>query len=89
MPNIAMNADQTKSNEPTPEQLMRLLDFQIEAQRARRASAPQRRGIFLAAGVLFIIFAAVASLILLSDMVRDLPRPDREIERPPAAENSQ
>jgi hypothetical protein len=89
MPNIAMNAEQNKSNEPTPEQLMRLLDFQIEAQRARRAAIPQRGGMFVAAGLLFIIFAAVASLILLSDMIPNLPRVNREIERPPAAENSQ
>ena len=89
MPNIVMNAEQNKSCEPTPEQLVRLLDFQIEAQRARRAAIPQRGGMFVAAGLLFIIFAVVASLMVLSDMIPNVPKGNREVERHPAAENSQ
>jgi hypothetical protein len=86
MPNIAMSPEQTKSTEPTPEQLMRLIDLQIEAQRARRAQKPKNRATFIAVGLLFIIFAAFASLMLLSQMVQDLPHPERASE--PAFEAS-
>ena len=88
MPNIAMNPEQTKSSEPTPEQLMRMIDLQIEAQRARRSQAPSKRGALLAAGVLFIIFAAFASLMLLLQKVQDLPRPERRVEPPVAPQDS-
>jgi hypothetical protein len=89
MPNIAMNADQNKSSEPTPEQLLQLMDFQIEAQRARRAALPQRGGTFLAAGLLFIIFAVVASLMALSSLIPSLERENRSSDSPSAPENSQ
>jgi hypothetical protein len=89
MPNIAMNDEQNKSIEPTPDQLLRMLVVQIAAQRSKRTSTPQQRGAYLAAGVLIIIFAAFASLIVLSDLARNLPRQNRDAGKSYDAENSQ
>jgi hypothetical protein len=84
-----MNAEQNKSNDLTPEQLLVLMDLQIEAQRAKRASMPQRGGMFVAAGILFIIFATVASLIVLSNLLPSVKPSKSDSGRPQELENSQ
>jgi hypothetical protein len=71
MPN--MSDDQTKSAEPTPEQLLKLLDLQIAAKRERRAATPSRRGALIAVALVVIICGALVALLILQQMIADLP----------------
>jgi hypothetical protein len=68
---------ETETPQATPEQLLQLLDSQLAMQRAERASAGRNRVAFLIGGVLFIIIGAGIALLILSQMLSDLPhRPD-------------
>jgi hypothetical protein len=61
----------------TPEELLRLIDAQIVAQRSHRTKASRNRATILAFGLLFIILAAGGALLVLNQMLLDLRQPDR------------
>ena len=69
-----MNPDETKSDQPTPEQLLKLLDQQISEQRKRRKNTPARRALLLMVGFTIIFGGLLAALLLFQHMAQDLPR---------------
>ena len=71
----------------TPEQLLQMLDTQLAMQRAQRGTGGRHRAMLLAGGVLFIIIAAGVALLVLAQMLSDLPARDRHASAPPAAGN--
>ncbi|HEY3901061.1 MAG TPA: hypothetical protein VGM54_20785 [Chthoniobacter sp.] len=60
------------SPEPTPEQLVQLLDAQLAAHRSQRTKSGRNRAIILVSGVLFIVVAAGAALLILDQMLMDM-----------------
>lgn len=89
MPDMSNNPQPSKPAEPTPEQLLKLLDLQIAASRSRRDQAPARRGLGISVALLLIIVAIVGALLILQQMVSDLPAPSRTNEMPVEATKSQ
>jgi len=75
MPNMSETPHQTQSPQPTPEQLMQLLDLQIAMQRAKRKGGRKHRATLIVGGVLLILAVTFAALFILQQMVGDLPRP--------------
>jgi hypothetical protein len=69
-----MKPDEIKSDQATPEELLKQLDEQIVQQRKRRKNTPIRRAILLTGGLLFIIGGLLAALLFFQYMTRDLPR---------------
>lgn len=67
---------QTESPQPTPEQLLRMLDMQMTQERTKRAGKTRNRGIFLVVGLVFIFVAACAALMVAQNMLMDLKNPD-------------
>jgi hypothetical protein len=63
-----------ESTSQTPEQLLRLLDTQLDAQRARRKKPERNRVSFLVSSVLIIMAAAAVALMMLEQMLADSPR---------------
>jgi hypothetical protein len=63
-----------ESTPQTPEQLLRLLDAQLDAQRARRKKPERNRLAFLVSSVLVIMAAAAVALMILEQMLIDSPR---------------
>jgi hypothetical protein len=61
-------------NSETPEQLLRLLDTQLAAQRAQRKKPERNRAIFLVSSVLIIMAAAAVALMMLEQMLVNSPR---------------
>jgi len=72
MPNMTEAPHQTKSPEPTPEQLLQLLDVQIQSQRAKRGGGRKNRATFLVCGLLLILGGLFAALLVLQQMAGDL-----------------
>jgi hypothetical protein len=72
MPNMTETPHQTKSSEPTPEQLMQLLDLQITSQRSKRKGGTKRRGLLLVSGLILILGLMFGALFVLQQMVGDL-----------------
>jgi hypothetical protein len=62
------------STSQTPEQLLRLLDAQLAAQRARRKKPERNRAVFLVSSLLIIVAAAAVALMILEEMVVNSPR---------------
>ena len=65
---------ETRTCEPTPEQLIKLLDCRLELARQKRATennAPRRTAL-LVGGVLLIVAACCAALLVLQQMLSDL-----------------
>ena len=58
----------------TPEQLLRLLDAQLAAQRARRKKPGRNRAVFLVSSLLIIVAAAAVALMMLEEMLVNSPR---------------
>ena len=79
----------SKTNEPTPEQLLKLIDVQIATARARRRETPRRRALVAVSAILLIVLGLLAALLILQQMVADLPRGARKAEPPAATRNSQ
>jgi hypothetical protein len=69
---------ETQSSDPTPEQLVQLLDAQLAAHRSQRGKSHRNRAIILVSGILLIVAAAGAALLILDQMLMDL----RENGRP-------
>jgi uncharacterized membrane protein len=63
---------ETETHEATPEQLLQILDAQLVSQRSHKAAASRNRAMILVAGVLFIVGAAGAALMVLGQMLEDL-----------------
>src|SRR5688572_13156876 len=70
----AMKPDETKTDQPTPEQLLKMLDQQIADQRKRKKSTPTRRALLLMVGFVIIFGGLVAALLLFQYMMQELPR---------------
>ena len=51
---------------------MQLLEQQLHSQRSQRAGVSRNRAIILVVGLLFIVVAAGASLLVLDQMLSDL-----------------
>ena len=68
--------NETRTTQPTPEQLVKLLDAQLTLTRARRAADPEpRRAALVVGGLLLIVGACCAALLVLQQMLSDLQRP--------------
>jgi hypothetical protein len=64
-----------------------MLDAQLAAQRSHHAKSGRNRATILVAGVLFILVAAGAALLILNQMLMDLRDGSRPIT-PPTTANS-
>jgi hypothetical protein len=69
-----MKPDETKSDQATPEQLLKMLDDQIAIQRKRKKNTAARRAIFLTVGLLVILGGLLGAIMLFQQKVQDLPR---------------
>ena len=76
-----------ETTQGTPEQLLQILDARMAMQRAQRGPAGRNRAMLLAGGVLFIIIAAGVALMVLSQMLAELPQNGRHASSPTAAGN--
>jgi hypothetical protein len=63
---------QIESHQPTPEQLMQMLDLQLAGERAKRAGRSRNRAMILVFGVIGIIAAGGIALIVAQQMLMDL-----------------
>jgi hypothetical protein len=70
---------ETETTQSTPEQLLQMLDAQLVAQRSHRAQSGRNRAIILVVGILFIVVAASAALLVLDQMLMDMPHGDRPL----------
>ena len=61
----------------TPEELLQMLDARLALQRAQRGTNGRNRALLLAGGVLFILIGAGVALMVLSQMLADLPQNGR------------
>ena len=64
---------ETETAQATPEQLLQMLDAQLAMQRAQRDQPGRNRAMLLVGGVLFIVIAAGVALLVLAQMLADLP----------------
>jgi hypothetical protein len=64
--------NQTETAQPTPEQLLKLLDLQLARERTRREKKSRNRASFLVAGILVIIVAAAVSLLVAQQLLAEL-----------------
>ena len=63
---------QTGTDQPTPEQLILLLDAQLAAGRGKRGPRSRNRAIILVGGILFITLIGGISLMIAQQMMLDL-----------------
>ena len=61
-----------ESQDATPEQLLQMLDAEMAAHRSQREKSGRNRATVLVAGVLFIVCAAGAALLILEQMLTDM-----------------
>ena len=65
--------NETRIPQATPEQLVKLLELQLSAKRGSRTEdTGSRRGVLLAGGLLFIVAACGAALLILQYLLSDL-----------------
>ena len=76
-----------ETTQATPEQLLQILDARLAMQRARGGPSARNRAMLLAGGVLFILIAAGVALVVLSQMLADLPQHGRHAAAPTASGN--
>ena len=70
--------DETRTTQPTPEQLVKLLDAQLNLTRSKRTADPApRRVALLVGGLLLIVGGCCAALLVLQQMLSDLQRQPR------------
>jgi hypothetical protein len=67
---------ETETTSSTPEELMRILDVEIASRRSHREKSSRNRAIFMVFGVLIIVIAAGAALLVLDQMLADLRQRD-------------
>ena len=65
-----MNANENKTSQPTPEQLLKMLDVHLNMLRSKRAEKGNRTGIRVASIMLVLTLAGVA-LFFLMTMLED------------------
>jgi hypothetical protein len=70
---------ETETFSPSPDQLLQLLDSQIAMKRMQNQAARRNRAIFLTIGVLVIVLGATAALLVLIQMVDEVPTPRRTV----------
>jgi len=63
---------ETESQDATPEQLLQMLDAEMAVHRSQREKSGRNRATVLVAGVLFIVCAAGAALLVLEQMLTDM-----------------
>ena len=73
-----------ETSESTPEQLLEILEAQLALQRSHRAKSGRNRAIILVGGLLLIVGAAGAALLVLDQMLMDLRMNDRPASAAPA-----
>ena len=66
-----MNANETKTSEPTPEQLLKMLDLQMSKMRSKRANTESKTTIRVAS-ILLVLTVAAGALFFLMTMLEDL-----------------
>ena len=66
--------DETRTSQPTPEQLLKLLEGQLTLARTKRTSEghPSRRTALLAGALLLIVVGGGAALLVLQHLLSDL-----------------
>jgi hypothetical protein len=80
---IGQTMNENKTNEPTPDQLLRMLDVQIAMQRDKRKNTTRNRAIVLVGGIMIILGGAFIALVILMQRLQDMPR--GPVENDPAA----
>ena len=80
---------ETGTAQATPEQLLQVLDSQLAMQRVQRGLPGRNRAMLLVGGLLFICIAAGVALLVLAQMLSDLPQGGRRTagSQPAAAGN--
>ena len=73
--------NETKSLEPTPDQLLKLLDLQLAQQRATRLHGSGKRTMIRIVGIFLILGGCVAAILILQYALSEL-RPGEGVERP-------
>lgn len=63
-----MNANENKTSQPTPEQLVKMLDVQLNMMRSKRAEKGSRTGIRVASIMLVLTLAGVALFFLMTTL---------------------
>jgi hypothetical protein len=63
---------QIESHQPTPEQLLQMLDAQLAGERGKRAGRSRNRAMILVFGMLAIIAAGGIALFVAQQMLMDL-----------------
>lgn len=76
-----------ESSNATPEQLIQMLDVQMSMQRSQREKSNRNRAIVLVSGILFIVVAAGAALLVLNEMLMEA-RPNNRMPASGAAPRS-
>lgn len=66
-----------KSPEPTPDQLLKLLDVQIEMQRQKRKVTSRNRAVFRIGGIFLIIVILLGALLILQFALNEVPHEGR------------
>ncbi len=66
-----MSANETKTSEPTPEQLLKMLDLQLSKMRSKRANTESKVTIRVAS-ILLVLTVAAGALFFLMTMLEDL-----------------
>ena len=68
-----MNApQQTETTQPTPEQLVQMLDLQLASARCKRGGRSRNRAMILVFGLLAIVAAGGIALVVAQQMLLDL-----------------
>ena len=72
--NFHYAVDETRNSQPTPEQLLKLLDGQLTLARTKRSTADNssRRTALLAGALLLIVGGGCAALLVLQHLLSDL-----------------
>lgn len=86
-PNMPLAMNENQTHESTPDQLLQMLDAQIAARRSRRQSGLRNRTALLAGGLFLIIGGMVVALLILQQLMADVPRAGRP-EAGPLVENA-
>ena len=61
-----MNVNETKTSEPTPEQLLKMLDLQMNSMRSNRSRGSNRTGVRVASIVVVLAVLAGALFFLMT-----------------------
>jgi hypothetical protein len=67
------NVNETRSPEPTPDQLLQMLDLQLQSKRARRQQSQGSRTTFRLFSIILIVGGSGAALLFLQFILSDLP----------------